>query len=197
MAVEKEKKSTGKLIRDLLMVFSLGMVSAVLVALATLYYFGPTGSYKAENILLSPEVMAQLSFSDISPQTGTPIPYTFDRIEFQHFNVETREWRRSTVDKEAYANFYSMISGDRSLTVVPEDVISFFNKQSPSTLTLTVKKKGVNSGSEESRTFQEVQILNFNDYYRIQIHDKEEVISWAYFYHENIFQKSLELLLPE
>ena len=80
---------------------------------------------------------------------------------------------------------------------MPEDVISFFNKQSPSTLTLTVKKEGVNSGNEESRSFQEVQILNFNDYYRIQIHDKEEVTSWAYFYHENMFYKSLKQLLPE
>lgn len=197
MAVEEGKRPTGKLIRDLILVFSLGMLSAVLVALATLYYLGPTGSYKAESILLSPEVMAQLSYSDISPQTGNPIPFTFDRIEFLHFNRKTREWRRSTIDKEAYANFYSMISSDRSLSVVPEQVLSFFKRESPSTLTLTVKKEGVNSGTEESRSFQEVQILNFDDYYRIQVHDKEKVINWAYFYHENIFEEAMKLLLPE
>lgn len=192
-----EKRSTGKLIRDLILVLSLGAISAVLVALAVLYFLGPTGSYKAENVLLSPEVMSQLSYKDISPLTGKPVSYRFGEVDFLFFDRDTKEWRRKPIDKDVYKKFYALVSPDRSLVVVPEYVISLFLRENPSVLTLVVEKEGIASADEESRSFQEVQILNFGDYYRIQIHDQEEGSNWAYFFHENIFEKSVRLLLSK
>ncbi len=182
MTVERNKTAT-KQILDIIFVLTLGVGCAFILAMGTLYYFGPTGSYKAGNVLLSPEVSSKLANYDT-------------RVEYLYFNEDKREWRRVQIGQEAYKKFYDFISEEGSIVIVPEHIIALFNKSDPAIITVFMKKTA-ESSKEQEASFQEVQILRYDDYYRIQIHDQSEGRNWAYYYHEGMYEESQKLLLSE
>lgn len=183
-------------IRALLFVFCGGMLGAVILALSFLYFLGPTGSYTIRNILLSPDVAEHLSYMDAVNGSKGKAHYIFDRIEFLHYNQQTGEWKRKSIEPKAYHDFYHLILGDSSLTIVPEHVVGLFTRSNPSILSIVVKREGITSTAEEARAFQEVQILPEGDYYRVQLRQQSDAPSWAYFFHEEIYSESLKVLLP-
>jgi hypothetical protein len=182
MTVESNK-TAAKQILNIVIVLALGVGCAFVLAMGTLYYFGPTGSYKAGNALLSLDVSSQLSDYEA-------------KVEFLYYEDKTKEWRRVKVDKENYQKFYHFIAEESSIVPIPEHIIAMFNNSNPAILTVFMKKEGENQQEEDAR-FQEVQILRFDDFYRIQIHDEHEGQNWAYFFHENIYDESKQLLLSE
>lgn len=192
--VEKRGKSVGKLIRQFLLVILAGVLSALVVAGVMLYYFSPTGIYRAANILLSPTVAEDLSYLDVDSTTGRAVRYVFDRVEFLYFDDEERAWSRKQVELYRYRKFYKLISNDESLLVVSDIVSNMFHLDNPAILTLVVSKEGGNHTNEEVKAFQEVQFTNKGDYYRIQLHDADQITNWVYFYHPGIYAQTLQIL---
>lgn len=195
----EKNKSARKQIFDVLTILILGVTFAFALSLATLYYFGPSGSYKAGNILLSPEVSESLSYYDPNPTGGKPNHFVFDKIELHYLDPKEREWKREKIALENYKRFFEIITSERSLLVVPETILSEFVHESPTTLTVMVKDESSRreGASGKMRVFQEMEILKEGDYYRIQIKDAREGENWAYFYHMGIYQKSLQILLEK
>ncbi|MCB1136655.1 MAG: hypothetical protein KDK78_10330, partial [Chlamydiia bacterium] len=160
--------STKQHIRNVLVV----ILSAVVVGFGTvawmIYYYGPTGIYVLENILLAPATLKALNYSDIDPSTGRSARYQYDRIDFSYVDVGTRRWTRSDVDMETYAEVYRILKADKSV----EDRQAseqLFDRHGIAVLALRVHLYG-QAERKGQRTFQEVQFIDEGDDYRVEVH---------------------------
>ena len=163
-------------IQALVLTLLSGVMAAIFLTLAGLYYYGPTGSYSAEAILLPPGITQQ---------------FVFDNIEFLYLQKEGG-WDRIEIAQDSYRKFYELVAKDKSLTIVSNKIEDLFRNTQLATLTVTLKKEGSQNPGDAFKKNQEVQFLFSGDYYRIQSLEKE-VINWTYFYHPKIYQKALDL----
>ena len=189
---EIRHESKGKEIRNLLLVIGSGIIGAVAVALMMLYYYNPSGSYLAGNVLLSPESTKVIKFQDTHPTTGSPAKFIFDQIEFSYYDSQLKQWKKLNVEMDQYAKFYQLIGNERSLEV-PDEIKRLFNQPSPSVLSLKIRTEATSQSI--SKPFIEVNFVNEGDYYRIELHEEGSSGSWAYFYHPGIYNKVLEMFI--
>lgn len=183
------RQSPGKKIGVLLANFILAITGAILFTIAGLYYYGPSGNYAAGNILLSPDIVFNLSYKDINSKTGKTSQFSFDRIEFLYSS--NGSWERIAVDQDSYRKFFDLIKNEKSLTDSPQ-LANLFLHGSPATLNLTVKGEG---WTEAFKNFQEVQFLPKEDYYRIQLREDSPSAAWAYYHHAGIYDKALNIFV--
>lgn len=195
--VEIQKKSVGKLIRSFLLVIFTGVIVALIVAGGMLYYFSPAGSYQVENILLSPNLVKDLSFPDVDPKTGQPDRYVFGRVEFLYYAKENNQWQRIKTDEEKYRKFFNLVSDERSLLVVPNNIKDLFEGENPTMLTIVANKVVPEGTKGKSKAFQEVEFTSEGNYFRIRLHDHDQQVNWAYYYHPEIYQEVLRIFIPE
>lgn len=190
MDSEKKRQATKQIVQLLSVIFA-ALFAAALALGAMLYSWNPTGTYLAKNVLISPEVAGQISFSQYSQQTGGKNRIVFDHVEFTYFDNEMRQFRNIEVDQEKYSKFYKLIESDRSLSSVDETIEQSFSQNSPSTMTVAVRNKG----GGEAVPFQEVYFVE--DYYRVELHEDTLAGHYAYFYHPQIGQKTMKMFKDE
>ncbi|MGA8163817.1 MAG: hypothetical protein WB791_02190 [Waddliaceae bacterium] len=195
--VETPKKSIGKLARSFLLVIFAGVLVAFIVAGGMLYYFNPSSSYQVENILLSPNLVESLSFPDVDRKTGKSDRYVFGRVEFLYYAKEDDQWKRIKTDEEKYRRFYNLVSDERSLLVVPENIKRLFDRGNPAMLTIVANKVIPEGAKGESKAFQEVEFTGEGSYFRIRLHDDAQQVNWAYYYHPDIYREAVNIFVPK
>ncbi|MCE5317698.1 MAG: hypothetical protein LLG04_10150 [Parachlamydia sp.] len=190
------RPSKRKEIRNLVLVISGGVACAMAIALFMLYFYSPTGRYYAKNVLLSPQIVSQISYPEKNPKTGITVRYLFDSFVFAFYDPAKKEWSRANVKPDVYREFYDAIAEDLSIEPVSEELRQLF-RQSPPT-TLTVKMRHGN-GSEEKVSFQQVDFAEGQDYYRVQLREQASgnvSEGWAYFFHPGIERYARALFYP-
>ncbi len=179
----------SKQIRNLFTVILSGVAAAIAFSVFFLYFYGPTGSYRIEQVLLNPNVAKVLKYPDVSP-SGKQKTYIFDHIEFLYFNAGTNDWKSQNLSQKEYGEFYALIAGDKSLTLASDQLKNQFYEGNPAIISIVVREEGV----PVDQVFQEIQLAKQGDHYRVQIHEQQNLPQWAYFKHPGIYQKTLRAL---
>ncbi len=185
------KPAKRKEVRNLLLVMGSAVACALALALWMLYQYNPTGRYLAKNVLLSPQIMSQISYPETDPKTGATLRYVFDSFEFSYFDTAKKTWSHSTVKPEAYREFYQAVAEDVSILPISEEMRALFSKTPPTTLLVHMHQGGATDGKI---TFQEVDFAPGGDFYRIQL--RVEAETWAYFFHPGIERYAKAVFYP-
>lgn len=183
--------TVGKQIRNLLFVLIAGAACAFVITFFVLYNYGPMGHYVLKNALLSPEVITTLSSSEKDSKTTSKL--LFDKIEYSYQDYDTKKRNIVPVNRENYANFYRLVSEDKSLTEIPADVITSFNQLPIASLNVVLQSEKRSPINSDAKIFQEVQFLYKGDYYRIQLRESKDQAEWIYFHHPHIYNDTLDL----
>ena len=147
----------SKEITGLLAVIGSGAIFGFLLVGYFIYFFGPTGQYTLQNVLVSPGTLRTLDAGH---------DYMFDRVEYEGKPLEL----------SSYDRFYMKVKADRSLSALEERVEALFNRGAPSRLVVWMKRK---NGRVEP--IQEVQLAG--DYYRVELREETAAKNWVYFLH--------------
>lgn len=190
-----EKINKKKHITQVLAVLGSAVLSAILLVAAMLYYYNPSGQYLAENTLLSPQVAQQLHFSDLNPETAKDAFYVFSGLEFAYYDPSTQHVKRVNVNNSAYQSFYNMISTEKNVEPVTDEILSLFQPQNTSVLSLLVTLDIKNTSSSIHKVFQKVEFAPKGNYYRIQLIGEKKGVEWIYFYHPRIEDEVMRLFL--
>lgn len=174
-----------RIIALLAVIFS-SMALALSVAVFFIYYYGPSGQYRLENVLLSPTVLENLSFSDKGYRNEN-LQFHFHQIEWAKKNQTTGAWSREAIPNAQYSQLYNQLESDVSIKNVSEAMINRFYYEPVTTLFIMVRANHLSGKGEGTvKVFQEVQFLVGDKVYRVQLHDDSAEETWAYFEHEDI-----------
>ena len=180
--------SKKKEIWGLLLLLGSSVVSALLVVGYMAYYWGPSGGYSLNNVLLAPSSLTTLSYQEVDPVTGGGPRMVFHQLTYIHGVQDGREWRQDSITEKAYAAFYELVSAEKSVREVDSAIHELFMRGSLSSLQLRVRAE-MGRASVASRIFQEVNFSPDGDYYRVELRLDKEEHPWAYFYHPGIGTK--------
>lgn len=192
--------SKSSQIRNLILILFFGVGTAFILFLAMLHFYGPTGTYLAKNMLLSPETARLLHYpentlasSTNDSRSGPTTIFVFDLIEFSYYDITLKQVKRIDVDMGKYAEFYAMISNDKSL---PDDSSQvkdgFIRPAAYSSLIFKIRTESKALRQTPSNIFTEIDLTQ-GDYYRILLRDQSAPEKWAYFYHPGIYKYVHEL----
>ena len=151
--------SPKKQIRDFLIVIGGGILAGVLVVLALINIYGPSQTFLAGNVLLSPEVLNTPSFG-------------FEEVEFLYFDAPSTQWKSKKIPISVYGSFYELVRKDESVT-------DSFDDSPPARILIKAQKE----------IFQQVEFAADGKHYRAQLKDAEAGKEWALFSHEGVLQK--------
>lgn len=152
-------ESPSKQVRNFLTVIGSGVVAGLLLVLALVNFYGPSDTYIAGNVLLSPEVLKSNVFG-------------FEEIEFLFYDTASGQWKSKKIPPSVYATFYQLVSKDRSVSGSDE-------QSAPARLLIRAQKE----------TFQQIEFTADGNNFRAQLKDAAEGREWAFFAHEGILQK--------
>jgi hypothetical protein len=185
--------SRASQIRNLLLVFGSGIGLAVVLALVSLYYYNPSGSYLVNNVLLSPESLKAIRFSEGSSRQGGTARFVFDSLEFSFYDPSLKKWEKKPISLDQYSLFYSTISNQKSILEVPKDVENDFHKLSLLILALKVHVDGPSTAQTPATIISSIEFIE-RDYYRIQLREQAEGPGkWVYFHQPGIYKKVFKL----
>lgn len=188
MVKTQEQNSAREQVQSFLLVIFTAVASATAFVFFLVYYYGPEGSYIAKNILLSPEVMENLNYTDVDRGSGLSSRYVFDKVEFLHFDKYEGKWSRQAVDRSDYASFYATIANAKSILEDEADVAGAFAGYDQASLLLyVIPKSTFASGKEGSKVFQEVHFAKNGDLFRIELHSEKMGGGWVYFRQADIY----------
>lgn len=184
----KEKRNRD--IRNILAVLGTAIICAGLLASIFLYYYSPSGRYRAGNTLLDPIIIEQIHYQDQHSRTGKKMRFVFDHIEFVYFDPKKGRERIPSIAIKKYQEFYTLVANEMSLKEVTREIQDLFLKSRPFVLSMSMK---TTEGSDNvtAQIFQVVQFVQ-EDYFRVQLHEKEEG-EWAYFYHPGLYRDIMQL----
>lgn len=189
MDMEKNMdRSQKNQIRNLLVVLSSALLTAVIIAGVLLHNYGPSGRYAFPDTLLAPDLVQALSFNDTNSKTGGMSRFVFSDIEYQFYDDQTKQWRQLPVFVEQYANFYQSIGNQQSVPI-DEDLVSHFSEGLPSKLLIMAQTESSAQWQELKKPFQEVQFAKNGDYFRVQLREDNKGNHWAYFHVPGILQR--------
>lgn len=194
---EEKEISVKRQIRNLVFLISASVLSAMVLAGSLIMYYGPSGTYAARDVLLSPQVISIINYNDTHPSTGAVTRFVFDSIEFSYFDVPAKRWNKIQVGMEEYAKLYELLIHDRSVSPVTEEMMALFNKANPATLSVRVKPENDKSALHPSKVFQQVVFVNEGDDYRVELREGQQQDVWAYYHHPQIYQNVIKLLLRD
>jgi hypothetical protein len=178
-------------IKRFIIVITLAILSAFLLAFLSIYFYSPSNLYAAKKALLAPEVIKEINFKDKHPQTGQNVQFIFDQTEFSYYDRAKREQKRIGVSDKAYEEFYHLAASEQSLKSLNEETVQIFND--PHSAMLVINFRTVTpSQTPVSKVFQVVQLVP-EDYFRIQLHEGRGGDEWAYFYQPGIYNSAMRL----
>jgi hypothetical protein len=182
-------RSQRNQISNLLIILASGLLAACLIAGFFLYRFGPSGRYEFKSTLLAPELATGLVFNDTNSKTGGSSRYVFGGIEYDYYDLPSKQWKQVPVTMEQYAGFYQLVGNVESS---PQTDPALF-VGTPSKLVLFVHTESDAKWQEQKKTFQEVQFTD--NYFRVQLRENNPGGNWAYFYHPGILSQAHSLFL--
>jgi len=189
--------SAKKEIRRLFAVLIGGVVAAFLVVGWFAYKYSPSGRYKAQNILLSPETLSHFSNTTPGSRIRQTPPFLFDRIEFYHQPSGGAQSEFYPVSLIRYENFFALLDGEEGDTEPIDNSFDIFTREGVSRLVIFVRNPKGTPLKEKGFPFQEVQFSKGRrDLYRIELHNGEEAGRWVYFQNTALWSK-IEKLLTE
>jgi len=189
--------SKYKQIRNLLIVLVSGIACAAIMAGIMLHYYGVSGRYLIENVLLDPGMLSKLSYDEANAQSKVFSHYTFDHIEYSYWSPKEKKWKNIPVSPEQYRKFYDSIKNEKSVADVSDDVDSRFGGSTTSTLTIFVKAQEGSSGSAVPKAFQTLQFAGDGEYYRVELREQAEIAGWAYFHRTGIGKDAYSTFNPQ
>lgn len=195
--VDYYSSSKSSQIKVLLGVLGAGLLAGVLFALSTLYYYNPSGSYIAKNVLLTPQQAYALRFIEPGSKGRAEGKYAFEGIYFSYFDDIQKQQKTFPISQEQYESLYNLIANESSIVYAGDDVQSLFTQAPPATLTLKLQSIGEDLTKGGGVAFYAIDFANNNDYYRIQLRQSGPGMHWAYFYHPGIYQEILKLFHPK
>jgi hypothetical protein len=198
MEQSKNPSSTpwGEISRLLIVLLS-GIAIAGLLSIFMIWNYGPTGQYQLSNVLLAPETLQSLSFSDAEVSGSKDVKnrsprFVFDKVEYVYWDSPSKQWQQFTIDNATYVKFYQTIEKDMSIVDINLDIVNLFAAEAPSHLAILVK----NEGNSNVRPLQVLEIAPGGDYYRVELRGSHQGSDWAYFEHKNIAQLAEKQLIP-
>jgi hypothetical protein len=183
-----------KEVQNLILMLSSAVFIAFIAVVALVYYFGSSGTHLLRDILISPDALKQISFTDYDSDSGDRSSFIFNKIEFTRAESSGKEWGRYGVSKQSYEEFYNLVSHERSIPKISDMMIEQFNQIVPSTLTIFVQARDNKGTRENGFIFQRIEFLDNEDVFRVQMRDSQE--SWVYFSYPGIYNKVIELFAP-
>ncbi|MCC5832149.1 MAG: hypothetical protein JJU12_03805 [Chlamydiales bacterium] len=183
-----------KEVQNLILMLSSAVFVAFIAVVALVYYFGSSGTYLLRDLLISPEALKRISFTDYDPETGERSPFVFNNIEFVRAERSGRDWGRYAVSKESYEEFYKLVSQKRSIPQISDEMISQFEIVAPSTLTIFVQARDNKGTREKGFVFQQVEFLDDADLFRVLMRDSPG--TWVYFTYPRAYNQVIELFAP-
>lgn len=183
-------------IRTLLLVIGSGVMLAVLLALLSLQFYSPTGSYTAKNVLLAPESLASMRFADGTTREGGTPRYVFAAIEFSFYDGSLKKWSTRPVSLDQYASFYSLVENEKSIAEATKAVEDAFRSPYLTSLVIKVRQDGASARQPSASAVIEVDFADEGDYYRIQLRGGAGARDWAYFQRPGIHNAVLKLFGP-
>ncbi len=188
--MESKKPEIFKL---LWVIFS-GVFCAFALTVFMLHYYGPTGQYMAQNVLLSPEGVKNLAYQEIYSPGKKLIRFVFKEMEFSYFDAASFKDKAISIPLEKYQQMYDLVKQDQSLINPSADIESLFYSQSPAKLAIKVKPELSHESQATTEVFQEIQWARESRYYRVQIREQNtEGGRWAYFEHADIYPLVIKL----
>ncbi|MCH9625864.1 MAG: hypothetical protein S4CHLAM123_10480 [Chlamydiales bacterium] len=187
-------------VRNLILMLSSAIFIAFVVVVGFIYYLGSSGTYILSNILVSPETLERVSFSDYDSQTGKQARFVFNKIEFVRADMQGKDWGRFAVSPQSYAAFYKQVSSLRSLPKVTDEMVNQFDLIIPSTLTILAQARDNEGPSQGTMIFQQVEFIDGGDLFRLRLHSRGDLDrgkeEWIYFRSRGIYKKVIELFAP-
>lgn len=188
MLPSSSRREANREIRNLLFVLTSSVLFAGLLAAYMITFWGPSGTYQVQKILLSPDLIPTLSYRE----SGTHL--VFHRVELLYPHQETGEWTVTEVSLPYYREFYQSLSQEESLLTVDPSIEQRFMSSQLRRLVLTLRPDQNLGRQFQYRTFQEVHFSPDGDYYRIELKDAGDGAQWAYFFHPGIWAFTREVL---
>lgn len=176
---------------NLLAVLGASVVGASLLAFIFIYYYGPNGRYVAGQTILDPSTIQQINVQENSPKGSQKVHFVFDRFEFSFFDPQMKQRLRVPVSTEIYQKFYHLVSSISSIKEKEGELEKRFIRSQPTLLTASMRTLNRTSPSD-SKIFQVIEFIE-GDYFRVQLHDKQEQGEWAYFYKANSYSDIMNL----
>lgn len=179
---------------SLLALMGTAILVAILLSVVIVMLYGPTGRYSVNTALLAPELIPTLSYNDTNNKTGGSSRFVFDSIEFTFPDASLKQ-QNLQIDPNQYSRFYQLIASDKSLLDPPPEVISLFTHDPLASIAIKVRTESHAKWQDETKLFQQIDIVN--DYFRVSLHEEVLTGNWVYFYHPQIYQKTLNLFIPK
>jgi len=180
-------------IRNLIVIIGSGVIAALFLVFGTLYFYNPPGNYYTKNVLLHPDSVKSMRFSEGSSRKSGDQRFVIDDIEFSYFDQATNKVKVVKITMDQYAKFYALVDGEESIGIIPNETENTFNQTPVATLILKVRNESDSHSQGQSKNFLVVAFLPQGDYYRIQLRTQTTQESWAYFLHPGIYQQVLTL----
>ncbi len=190
--MQQKQSSRSAQIRNLIVVIGGGMLAALLIAYFMVTNYGPTGQYQTNNILLEPSFVQNISFQEQDPQTGKNSRYTFDRIEWLHFDSASNRWISSKLDENTYSKIYDLLRKDNSIVRVTPETKNLFYTTTPTSVTIVVHAEN----HENTKVLQEIQFADHGDFYRVLLREDAPSQNWIYFFHPKVFEQVNQQIHP-
>lgn len=186
-------RETGKNrdIRNLLVVLGASVVCASMIAFLFIYYYGPSGRYVAGHTILDPSIVQEINTQESDPKNRQKVHFVFDHFEFSYFDSKTGKMRTLPVTMQMYQKFYGLISSEFSVEEKKGKIEQLFIRSHPTLLTANMRTLNGSSPSN-TKVFQVIEFVE-EDYFRVQLHDKQEQGEWVYFFRKNSYHDAMQL----
>lgn len=162
-------------IRRLLFTVAAAISCALLTSVFLVYYYGPSGNYRAKNVLLSPLTLETLSYNDKNPITGGNSRFILKEIRLERGKEEKR------IGEEVYSNFYKKVEDLKSIPANEEIAFYFLPNQKLITLSIVVKTADSAAWQEVTKVFQRIQFAENRALFRAELREEGSEEQWAYF----------------
>jgi len=188
--MEPQKPSASTAIRNVMVILGSAVVLAAgLVAFLVIYY-GPSGSYRAGNVMIAPDVLAKISYEQTSPTTGQVQRFEFDGIDFTFYSSQRRDMVTLNLRSEQYRRLYDLLAADTSVSTVPAEVEQLFNGPRVAYLTVWVRPEGTVG---PARVFYRVYFPPMGGVYRVESLQGSSIEQpWIYFMRDGVYDQVLE-----
>ncbi len=148
----------GKELRNLMTVLLSAVVFAGAIAGGSLWYYGAFGEYFLRSVLISPDLVGELAYSEKKSQ------YHFDRIELSYIDPDSLQPISIQVDLETYGTIYQILAGGKNVSAEEQTTARFVSSSLP---TLTFYVKASDGGGQS--LFQQVQFAPDGDLFRVEL----------------------------
>lgn len=172
-------------IRNILIVLTAAVSTAVMMAAFFVLNFGPSGRYVLDAVLIEPSVLYHLNYNDNNSRIGHSDRYIFDKIMWVDGDFSGKQ-----VDLNVFEKLYTFLKPDKSVS--DPGVEKLFLAGINPKLVVWVRTESPSSWQRDAKIFQQIEFQK--DFYRVSLHDASPKIAFAYFSHPDILERAQKML---